>query len=665
MAPTRASTLARILLVAAALAAGTAAAYVHTDAGRFGIAAAHAGDRWTYNVTTLDGPAEVPDQGTWVASELERGLPHLVADAAGAWHLAQEVTERHDLKGRGAIVLRHQVAGPLTVASTQEWHNGGSATTTAIAPNNLTAADSVKATQWTWWTAYGGQAPCGHASSLQGASVPADADATVAGACDGGATFHPLGRTTGGLLVLGNGPTKLWMSPAAPVPVRVEQPLPWNRTRTLALTLAGFTPGALDEPAVPALPAPLPPLEVASGDRPADGLDTGFPLADALTLAHGSGALAAFEQSHPGAYLRKATFRERLDDLAPNRERSLQWTLESTDGHAAAAVRVSRTWSSPAMDDGVEALVRSLPLKPTDDVADLKASPGPYPPAAPTTWPTVASALARWHALGGVGENAWGFEAACAGAGCPTAQARTLVGHDDVYRTSQVVTVDSVVMDRRTADLAAFSADGTAWREAARFEERKETGLGPLALGDTAPAHDAPLAAASVPALPLGLAATAGLALLLALLPAKLLVSLWHRPAKAHPLRTQIKQLLEAEPGLHHQEILRRLGKGNSVVSHHLRTLEREGRIVARQGPRYRVYFLPHNPAPAHAGLAKSELAARILDALQEPATGKQLADRLGVAPSSVAFHVRRFQDAGLVVGHRVGREVVLRRAPA
>jgi DNA-binding transcriptional ArsR family regulator len=312
--------------------------------------------------------------------------------------------------------------------------------------------------------------------------------------------------------------------------------------------------------------------------------------------------------------------------------------------------------------------VRGAPVPPQDAVDGLKASPSPYPPAVPASWPTVQSALTRWHALGGSGENAWGFEAACADTGCTTAQARTIVGHDDRWRPEQTVGISVVVIDRRTADLAAFSTDGTAWREQAKVDATKQYVLGPLALGDAPQSRELPAPASTfplAPLAPLGLAATAGLLLLLALLPAKALLGLWHRPAADHPLRTQAVQLLEAEPGLHHKEIQRRLGRGNAVVSHHLRTLEREGRIVARQGPRYKVYFLATQPAPAHAALAKSPLAARILEELGEPATGKQLADRLGVAPSSIAFHVRRFQDAGLVVAHRVGREVVLRRAPA
>ncbi|HUR64697.1 MAG TPA: helix-turn-helix domain-containing protein [Candidatus Thermoplasmatota archaeon] len=449
------------------------------------------------------------------------------------------------------------------------------------------------------------------------------------------------------------------------MPVRIERPLPWNATRTLVWSLSGFTAGDALAPPDAALPADLPTTVVAPGDRPHDDLPLAFPLDAALQVARGSGPLADFERTHPGAYLRAARSDERVDDTGPSRDRSVRWDLEATDGHQAARVRVARTWSSPLADDRVEALARLAPVPPADSVEGLKASPGPYPPAAPTAWPTVASALARWHALGGSAENAWGFEAVCADAACTAAEARTLVGNDARLRPPQApVQVGVAIIDRRTADVAAFSAERTAWHERASVESSKESVFGPLAVGAPAPAHDAPLASTAVPVLPLGLAATAGLALLFALLPAKLLVSLWHRPVRDHPLRAQIVQLLEAEPGLHHKEILRRLGRGNSVVSHHLRTLEREGRVVAKQGPRYRVYFLPTQEAPAHAALARSPLAARILEALEEPATGRELADRLGVAPSSVAFHVRRFQDAGIVVAHRVGREVVLRRAP-
>ncbi|MCA1810491.1 MAG: hypothetical protein LC623_00580, partial [Halobacteriales archaeon] len=388
MAPTRAALTARILLAALALAAGTAAATVHQDAGRFGLPAVHAGDRWAYNVTSLDGAVELPDGGQWLQSTFERSAAHAAADATGAWHAAQTLTERRVVVGRDDAIVRHEVAAAATLASTQERHGGGRSTTTATLPNNLTAADREQETQWTWWTAYGSGAPCGHASSLQGTVADPAQGVAVAGEC-GGNQFHSLGRTAAGLLVVSNGPTTLWLSPACPVPVRIERPLPWNQTRTLVWNLTGFSPGEEGVPAAPALPAPLPPLATQPGDRPLDGLPLAFPLDEALKVARASGPLADFERSHPGAFLRRASVDERVDDTAPGRARSVRWDLESTDGHTAARVRASRTWTSPLADDSLERLVRGTPVPPQDDVALLKASLAPYPPVAPASWPTV------------------------------------------------------------------------------------------------------------------------------------------------------------------------------------------------------------------------------------------------------------------------------------
>ncbi len=44
------------------------------------------------------------------------------------------------------------------------------------------------------------------------------------------------------------------------------------------------------------------------------------------------------------------------------------------------------------------------------------------------------------------------------------------------------------------------------------------------------------------------------------------------------------------------------------------------------------------------------------------PLCVSQLADRAGVTPSAVSYHVRRLGDAGLVVTHREGRRTVVRR---
>ncbi|MEV7144481.1 ArsR/SmtB family transcription factor [Streptomyces tauricus] len=55
---------------------------------------------------------------------------------------------------------------------------------------------------------------------------------------------------------------------------------------------------------------------------------------------------------------------------------------------------------------------------------------------------------------------------------------------------------------------------------------------------------------------------------------------------------------------------------------------------------------------------------AAVLAALAEPAATTALAHRLGLAPSSVSAHLATLRDAGLLVPHRYGHQVLYERTP-
>lgn len=182
----------------------------------------------------------------------------------------------------------------------------------------------------------------------------------------------------------------------------------------------------------------------------------------------------------------------------------------------------------------------------------------------------------------------------------------------------------------------------------------------PVAPADQAPASGTAPDAGLVPAmLPWGLGA-----LLLLLL----LGVLWHlrhlpivrlfsrikrEDVLEHPLRSQIAALVQAEPGIHFTDLQQRLGKGSGVARHHVKVLTSAGVIRERRTGRYVCYYPPEMPdrgLQEIGGLLRSDVARGLLNELAR-APGQPvaaLARRLHVRPSTVRYHLRRFEEAGL-----------------
>jgi predicted transcriptional regulator len=133
-----------------------------------------------------------------------------------------------------------------------------------------------------------------------------------------------------------------------------------------------------------------------------------------------------------------------------------------------------------------------------------------------------------------------------------------------------------------------------------------------------------------------------------------------------HPARARLVQLVQAEPGVHFQDLVRRSGLPNGTAVHHLHKLADAGLVAARPLGRYTCYF--PGPSPDRASLAaapvtRSDGARRILAELtaNPGLSGTDLAVRLGLQASTVTYHVKRLQEAGLVAAARDGRVIRLR----
>lgn len=122
-------------------------------------------------------------------------------------------------------------------------------------------------------------------------------------------------------------------------------------------------------------------------------------------------------------------------------------------------------------------------------------------------------------------------------------------------------------------------------------------------------------------------------------------------------------EVVAAKPGASIRDVAECAGVAHSTASYHLGRLATLGLVVAEpDGNRVR-YFRPG------AGLAAPE--RRLLGCLENAGTARvaeallrwprarrtELAAALGLAPSTVAWHVRRLAACGAVVGVEQGRE--------
>lgn len=120
-----------------------------------------------------------------------------------------------------------------------------------------------------------------------------------------------------------------------------------------------------------------------------------------------------------------------------------------------------------------------------------------------------------------------------------------------------------------------------------------------------------------------------------------------------HERRARILEIVQAEPGIHSEDLRRRTGLAQGTLQHHVRKLVETGVLVRRRAGRYTCYH-----APGAAGVrgleteavGRSAAARRILAALEDDPSlsGAALAQRLGMSRQSVHYHLKRLRASGL-----------------
>lgn len=121
-----------------------------------------------------------------------------------------------------------------------------------------------------------------------------------------------------------------------------------------------------------------------------------------------------------------------------------------------------------------------------------------------------------------------------------------------------------------------------------------------------------------------------------------------------NPVRRRIVDAVEAHPGLHLEEMVRRLDLSRGQADHHLSRLVEGGLLVEHVAAGYRAYFRPGQfDAELREALVhlKTDGARELLEAArsQTQAGVRELARRTGLAPSTVSYHADRLEAVGLL----------------
>jgi predicted transcriptional regulator len=133
-----------------------------------------------------------------------------------------------------------------------------------------------------------------------------------------------------------------------------------------------------------------------------------------------------------------------------------------------------------------------------------------------------------------------------------------------------------------------------------------------------------------------------------------------------HPHRSRIMRLVEAQPGLHFNGLLRLAGMGNGTLAHHLDVLVKNGRVRRVPSGGYTCYFPNARGVSGVSPMPRSPGAQKVMQAIRaRPGISNlEVAHHTGLDPGTVHYHVQRLAHAGLVRPLREGRTVRLHAAP-
>lgn len=473
------------------------------------------------------------------------------------------------------------------------------------------------------------------------------------GACDA----EPIAKTTWNgeeaLVFEGEGfltTYQVWYTKSVPFPVQMIRYIP-DGPGYDTFTLASFTPG-MTEVIVPQRPAdlPLPRLTDTDKGMPQGELDMPFTLQEAIEAAesHGNTIIANFDWTHISS--------ARSQTVIDSDYNTHSWTITFANQQTAHTVKV--TWEEPTDEN-------DLPY----DIFDLRFYlEGEYylevieenvEPQPATPLPSLNEAAETWRTWKGTEPTHYGFHNGNLTIGQYT------MGNDlnrMGYLSSGLVAEDTSFYFETELLRLSDQIERTERRTQAYRDEAPGI-TGSLENQPEPPQEATSNAAPSAPVIATAVAVGGIAGALVYLLP---LLKSWiagfsrikDDALLQHPLRQNIMQLVEAQPGVHLAGIMQTLDIPQGTANHHIQKMM-AGNLLRAQGiGRIQGYYKPGKitPAEAQARAALNGPTTQIVFQHANGATVAELVAATGKSQGTVSYQIKRLEEAGLITRHREGR---------
>ena len=125
-------------------------------------------------------------------------------------------------------------------------------------------------------------------------------------------------------------------------------------------------------------------------------------------------------------------------------------------------------------------------------------------------------------------------------------------------------------------------------------------------------------------------------------------------------VRGQIYGFIKTNPGVHYNQILRKVGVKNGTLSYHLGVLEKTELIQSRrEGLKYRAFYPTGMNFPKAERFRLTDLQIRIIGSIrsQPGLTQKEIAQLLGQKPQTINYNIKVLGQAGLISVVKAGRK--------
>lgn len=474
------------------------------------------------------------------------------------------------------------------------------------------------------------------------------------------------------------GTEQVWMVRHLPVPVQVLVATDGGHD---VYRLAAFGRGhAPSPPAGDGTTIALEPPEAAADGQPnTDNVPVPFPLSEALAQiqAHWLAGDVAVFANQPDTIVRAAQLTNYADADYIVRE----WRIAFNDGRTGWTVTMAREdhvtgnefffdWTDPAW-----ALEQGYKFHDEGQTERI----GPGRAQLPSHLPSVEAAHNAWMDVTGWDAAhpvtfGYGFAHECADPTCATVDSWIRAGTSFLYTpvsrygSYQTGLIEQGSRYTVTSEQVRLGADGTfvSFDELQQTVTHRNEGATGLLNSDSAPSAPATSPNWTPPTGP-ETAAAAGLAVLAGVLAwlsrAGPLGALFSRIAAPdltkHPVRAQLLQVIDAQPGIHLADLSCQLERPKGVLQHHLRKLTDAGLLRSTRG-HATSYFLPgqvDRRIARAAPLLRGGGTRAVLEAVLAGADAtKAVVAATGLSQSTVSYHVKRLQAAGLVNAERAGR---------